>query len=151
MIKTLTTPDIEEVLSSEYIGRIGFSDKDRMFILPVTYCYDKESLSILGHSCKGTKIDIMRNNPEVCFQVDNIRDFSDWKSVLAWGVYEELKGSDARNAVHTLVTRVKELVNDDKHPHVQFLNDISKTGAHSENTIIYRIRLSEFTGKYEDE
>jgi len=36
------------------------------------------------------KIDMMRKNPEVCFQTDMIENLSDWESVIAWGRFEEI-------------------------------------------------------------
>ena len=43
----------------------------------------------------GMKIEIMRKNPNVCFEVDEMKSFTNWKSVIAWGEYQEL--SDQRD------------------------------------------------------
>jgi nitroimidazol reductase NimA-like FMN-containing flavoprotein (pyridoxamine 5'-phosphate oxidase superfamily) len=45
---------------------------------------------------QGRKVEMMRQNNEVCFEVDEIYDMSNWKSVVAWGAFEELKGSHER-------------------------------------------------------
>lgn len=44
----------------------------------------------------------MRANPEVCSQVDEIDDMANWRSVIAWGRYEELKGELAIAAMNLL-------------------------------------------------
>ncbi|MEB2777424.1 hypothetical protein SYJ56_19070 [Algoriphagus sp. D3-2-R+10] len=36
----------------------------------------------------------MRNNPRVCFQVDSIENMTNWRSVIAWGEFEEMKNED---------------------------------------------------------
>ena len=39
---------------------------------------------------EGKKIEMMRKNPEVCFQVDAIADLLNWESVICWGKFEEI-------------------------------------------------------------
>lgn len=150
MIGTLNKEQTDEILADEYIMRIGFQDDTKMHILPVTYCYDKSTSSIIGHSGPGTKIDAMRENPDVCFEIEHIETISKWKTVVGWGKFEELKGADARNSVHLLVNKVRSLVKDDNHPHMKFLRDISNSNGSESNSIMYRIRISECTGKFED-
>lgn len=36
------------------------------------------------------KIEMMRKNPKVCFEVDDIKNIFSWKSVIAWGTFEEI-------------------------------------------------------------
>ncbi len=51
----------------------------------------------------------MRTNPEVCFEADRYdRDTGSWRSVIAWGRYEELEGDDAQAARSLLARRFEE-------------------------------------------
>lgn len=151
MTGTLNKEQTEEVLSGGYIMRIGCKDNRRMYILPVTYCYDKETSSLIGHSGPGTKINAMKENPEVCFEVEQINSISSWKTVVGWGRFEELKGSDAKKGIHLLVNKVRTLLNNDNHPHMKFLHNLSHSAGSESDAIIYRIRISECTGKFEDQ
>lgn len=70
MIGTLTKDQIEVVLRSGLIGRIGCQSDSKVFVVPVTYVFDEKY--IYAHSREGQKIQIMRKNPDVCFEVDSI-------------------------------------------------------------------------------
>ncbi len=86
---------IDGFLKSELIGRLGCFDGNKMYVVPITYAYNNGY--IYGHTKDGLKIHMMRNNPNVCFEIDWMRDMSSWKSVILYGTFEELKGNDANN------------------------------------------------------
>lgn len=44
MLGVLTTEEIEAVLRSEVIGRIGCRGNDRVYVVPITYAYDGEAV-----------------------------------------------------------------------------------------------------------
>lgn len=70
MLGQLTGEQIEHVLQSQITGRIGCCAGDDMYVVPVTYVYHQGH--IYAHSKEGRKIQIMRRNPKVCFQVDAV-------------------------------------------------------------------------------
>lgn len=47
---------------------------------------------------EGQKLHMMRANPFVCFEVEDIDDLANWHSVIAWGVFEELACEDEARA-----------------------------------------------------
>lgn len=87
MINRLTPEEVENVLKENKLGRIGCGHGNEIYIVPTHYVYDGRD--IIAHSFEGKKIDLMRRNPEVCFEVDEVKDFSNWKSVIVWGMYQE--------------------------------------------------------------
>src|SRR6476659_6913400 len=89
MIGELTDQKIEEVLKENVLGRIGCNNGRKNYVVPVNYAYDGKF--IIAHSVMGMKIEMMRANPHVCFEVDEMKDLVHWKSVIAWGVYQELE------------------------------------------------------------
>ena len=49
---------------------------------------------------------MMRNNPKVCFQADEMKDMANWKSVITWGNFEEIDDEmERRKALHILSAR----------------------------------------------
>jgi nitroimidazol reductase NimA-like FMN-containing flavoprotein (pyridoxamine 5'-phosphate oxidase superfamily) len=88
MLGELTPEEIEELLQNNMIGRLGCNDGKQTYIVPISYVYQGNTL--LCHARDGLKISMMRANPEVCFEVDEIRDYHHWRSVIAWGIYDEL-------------------------------------------------------------
>jgi nitroimidazol reductase NimA-like FMN-containing flavoprotein (pyridoxamine 5'-phosphate oxidase superfamily) len=86
MFGTLENNEIEELLSQQLVGRIGCHAADTTYIVPISYAYDGEY--IYGHSFEGMKLNMMRENPKVCFQVDNMHNMANWQSVVAWGEFD---------------------------------------------------------------
>lgn len=91
---------IEDVLHAYVIGRIGCHVDGRTHIVPITYAHDGEYLD--GHSAAGMKTQMMRGNPSVCFGVEHVDDLANWRSVIAWGSFEELQGDTAAVGMRTL-------------------------------------------------
>lgn len=88
MLAQLTQTEIEEVLTNNYIGRIGYRDDESVYIVPVNYQYKPGYVQC--YSLVGEKIQVMRQHPEVCFEVEEVKDNSHWTTVICWGRYEEI-------------------------------------------------------------
>ena len=89
MLGALTDAQIDHVLQTQMIGRIGCSHGGEIYVVPVTYVYKDGYIYV--HSKEGKKVKLMRKNPKVCFEVDIIENMTNWRSVIVWGTYEELK------------------------------------------------------------
>jgi nitroimidazol reductase NimA-like FMN-containing flavoprotein (pyridoxamine 5'-phosphate oxidase superfamily) len=142
MLGTLEPQQIERVLHAETVGRIGTHVDGRTYVVPITYVYDGDA--VYGHSALGLKIRMMRAAPDVCFEVDQIDDLASWRSVIAWGRYEELVGDLAVAAMNLLRARLAPVTSSETtgpagHP-------VGETGLAG---IAFRIRLSERTGRFE--
>ena len=108
MLGELTSEEIDEVLHSEAVGRIGCYAFGRPYVVPVTYAYD--GAAVYAHSREGLKLRMMRNNPNVCFEVDSVDGCSTWKSVIALGTFSELEAREAESAMEILRRRFAPLV-----------------------------------------
>ena len=104
MLGTLSSEQIEQVLCSEVIGRIGCHANGQTYVVPITYAYDGERL--ICHTSQGRKIQMMRSNPEVGFEVEQVDNLANWRSVIAWGKYEELQGEASKKAMRLLIEQV---------------------------------------------
>ena len=69
--REITSPaEIAAVLGASTVMRLGLADRERPFVVPVFYLYDRGA--VFFHSAKsGTKMAIMRRNPSVCFEVSD--------------------------------------------------------------------------------
>lgn len=105
MIGELGPHQIEQVLHEQVIGRIGCHARGRTYVVPITYAYDGDA--IVGHTGDGLKVQMMRENPEVCFEVEDLRHLPRWSSVIAQGRYEELAGAAAEAALGRLTARLQ--------------------------------------------
>jgi len=103
VIEELDREEIEEFLRRGVVGRVGCHAGGRTYVVPVIYVWDGECIYV--QSVEGRKIEMMRANPEVCFEVDEYRPGGAWCSVILDGVYEELDGTAADDALALLVRR----------------------------------------------
>ena len=136
----MTAAQIEDLLLSEVIARIGCVSDGRVYVVPVSYAYD--GTYIWGHSMDGAKLRAMRANPQVCVEVEHVDDMSNWRSAIAWGTFEECEGEDWDTGLTVLVERIMPLL---KFPPHQSPPDLSALRRGS----VYRIRLADKTGRYE--
>lgn len=142
MIGTLEPEQIDEVLRRQVVGRIGVHADGRTYVVPVSYVYDGDA--IYAHSAEGLKLRMMRASPEVCFQVDEMDDLANWRSVIAWGRFEELAGGPATAAIDLLSARLSPLTSSET------AGPTGRTrGRGGHGGIACRIRLAERTGRYE--
>ena len=88
MLGELSKDQIESILSSQALGRLACCVNNQPYIVPVTYAYDGKY--IYGQSNEGKKLEMMRQNPKVCFEVDMMVNITNWKSVIVNGHLEEL-------------------------------------------------------------
>ena len=148
MLGELSLDEIERVLESNVIGRIGCSGDNRIYVVPVTYVYENDS--VIGHTAEGLKIELLRKNPACCFQVDEVQNISSWRSIIAWGRFEELKDEEAEKALAKLVEKLGPLMpNEDGQLARMGPISSSRVSTQRYNSIVYRIRLTEKTGRYE--
>lgn len=85
----LTPAECEEVLSRSHVGRVAFSHGNRVDIEPIGYVYDAGWL--FGRTTPGTKLNALEHRPWVAFQVDEVRGWFDWDSVVAHGSFRTLE------------------------------------------------------------
>lgn len=150
MIGRLSTEQIERILTDNHLGRIGCRDKNQVYIVPINYVYD--GTSIIAHSVAGKKIEMMRKNPQVCFQVDDIKSFTHWKSVIAWGEFRELTDEhDRYMAIKLFVDRTLRLkISETAMPPELFEQRVHPRSPGNIKPVIYQITLTEKTGRYEE-
>lgn len=148
MLGQLDACQIDEFLKSEIVGRLGCYANGRVYVVPITYVY--EDGAIIGHSSDGLKLRMMRENPNVCFEVDRMTDLANWRSVIAWGRYEELSGAPADQALAHLLGRLLPLTatSETSHP-PKDLTHQHRAQTEGLRAVIYRIRLTEKTGRFE--
>lgn len=144
MLGKLSPEQIELLLKSEMIGRIGCYAENKIYVVPVTYAYADGY--IYAHSANGMKIKMMRENPEVCFEIDSMQDMGNWQSVIAWGRFEELIVPETKMAgMKLLVDRFMPIMTSETaRPH-----ETSPHGTGAQEAVVFRIKLREKTGRYE--
>lgn len=147
MLGHLKNHEIDMLLASQAVGRIACSANGKPYIFPVTYAFDGEH--IFCQTNNGTKLDLLRLHPEVCFEVDTMIDVFNWKSVVVRGHCEELTGTKEERARDFLNRRILPLltpsmVHPNQHAERIDLDDTTRIKEH-----IICITIDESSGRYQ--
>lgn len=98
---------------------------------------------------EGMKLNIMRKNPNVCFQVDIMTDMANWQSVLVSGTFYELTGKEDVKARDYLFNHVLPLMTSSTiHPHQHEVTE-KVDDSNRIKPIMYRIKIKEKSGRLE--
>src|SRR4051812_22119220 len=100
MIEALDAAQVDYLLRTEAVGRIGCHDGGKTYVVPVAYAYDGTAIYV--HSADGEKLTMMRAHPAVCFEIDRVQTLGHWQSVIARGRFEELHGAARVRALELL-------------------------------------------------
>ncbi|CAN5712619.1 hypothetical protein BH24CHL4_BH24CHL4_09350 [soil metagenome] len=134
-IHVLPPEQIEELLERSIIGRIaccshGFPGDGRPYLVPIAYGYDGDA--IYAHSGPGRKLDFMRSEPRVTFEVDEGTAPDRWRSVVLEGTFEEIMDTAQRTSAMRLL-----------YPEP---GSIPQLG---EATVVFKLTITARSGRYE--
>jgi nitroimidazol reductase NimA-like FMN-containing flavoprotein (pyridoxamine 5'-phosphate oxidase superfamily) len=83
---------IESVIRRADVCRLGLSDDGQPYIVPLNFGYE-EGVLYFHSAPEGRKIDIIRKNPRVCFEVDVDHELVKAEAACDWSAsYESVIG-----------------------------------------------------------
>lgn len=136
MINNLGSEEIEQLLQSARVGRLGCVINGDPYVVPINYEF--RDGAIYGHSLPGLKISALRENPRACVQVDKIESDLRWQSALAVGNFEELEDDAQRQETLSRLMAKYPLMTPVEWSMVQ--------DADSQDIIVFRINIDRLTG-----
>ncbi len=132
------------ILSDARVCRLAMSDADRPYLVPLTFALDGEDL-VLHSAPAGRKIDILRRNPAVCFEVEQGVEINvgpspcetgmRFRTVIGRGVVEFVEDGPERARLLALFG-----------PRYG-APDRPLSRNRVERTVVLRVRVTELTGK----
>ena len=87
-IREMNENDMERLLARVGYGHLGCARDNRPYVVPIQYIYENSFIYIYTND--GKKAEILRSNPHVCLQVEEVVDNGDWQSVVAEGTAERV-------------------------------------------------------------
>ena len=87
--------EIDAILRAARVLRLGLVDGGEPYVVPLCFGYDGRSLYF--HCARaGRKLDLLRLNPLVCFEVDELERVVEGTEACRWGVaYRSVIGTGA--------------------------------------------------------
>jgi uncharacterized protein len=136
--------EIEKVIRSSLVCRLAMADHDQPYIVPL--CFGLAKNALYFHCApEGRKLEILRNNPSVCFEFDSGVQLVPGKKPCDIGMkYKSVIGSGIASVVSNEAERKRGLR--------AVVRQYSKTsGAFSPQklarTLILKVDILEMTGK----
>lgn len=141
-IHEMTMEECTDALERANVGRLACARENQPYIVPINFIFDGRYL--YGFTTLGQKVEWMRSNPLVCFEVDEIKNHNHWMSVLVFGRYEELLDTPEnemarRQAYAFLQKRVMWW-------EPAYISQEHRDQPHSLTPIFFRIRVDSITG-----
>ena len=147
MLGELNQQQIWNLFNSQVLGRLGCCHNNQVYIVPVAYAFEDGTIYI--YTKEGLKVDIMRQNPEVCFEVDKVHDMANWQSAIAWGKFEELEGDEANRALQLLTNKLVPLITSEMFRPLYALHRGPELVNSKMKMVVFKINVRRSTGKYE--
>jgi nitroimidazol reductase NimA-like FMN-containing flavoprotein (pyridoxamine 5'-phosphate oxidase superfamily) len=135
-MKTLKEDESRALLSACRIGRLGCIDNGEPYVLPINYVFEDDS--IFSHSIPGRKIDALRVQPRACLQVDEIEGDFRWRSVIAYGNFEEIRVAGDRKIIFAKLLA--------RFPLLTPVESVMAHDAGAPDSVVFRIRIDRITG-----
>lgn len=110
VFREMPREEIEEMLLRNKVGRLAFSFHDRVDVQPIHYVYERGWL--YGRTSEGDKIASLTHNQWIAFEVDEVEDIFEWRSIVIHGSFWILhprgspRAEELWNKASELVSRI---------------------------------------------
>ncbi len=82
-VEEMSSGQIKEVLRRVGYGHLGLARGSHPYVVPINYPFDDPYIYI--YTTEGKKTEIIKDNPEVCLQVEDVKSKKDWQSIIITG------------------------------------------------------------------
>lgn len=134
--RELSRAEIDDFLRGQRIARLGCHAGGVTYVVPLIYAY--EDGAVVAVTTEGRKTAMLRENPRVCVEVDDYDadGRGSWRSVIAYGTYEELSGK----AIDAALTLLRERF-------ARTLGRAAEPRPLGASVVVLRITLDEMSGR----
>ncbi len=139
--------EIEEILKKAFVCHLGLTDGFMPYVVPMNYGYEEGHIYLHG-AAKGKKIDLIKKNNQVCFEMETFdskiikeaEEPCDWgtvfRSVIGFGTATILEDKDEKTKALNVILK----------PHDG--RTFSFPDKMLEATAVIDITITEMTGKH---
>ena len=100
---------IDAVIRSSQVFRLGLTDGQEPYVVPLCFGYDGRSL-YFHCAPEGRKIDLLRRNNKVCFEFDLIDGLVEHEQACRWGIrFQSVIGSGSAFFIEDLEAKRQAL------------------------------------------
>lgn len=138
-VQEMENSEIEKILARVHYGHLACARDNRPYIVPIHFAYDKPDIYI--YTTDGLKTEIIRANPQVCLQVEEVKDNDEWRSVIVHGNAERITDRKEREEAVKLVVATNPTLT--PAISIRWMDQWIRENVE----VVYRIKPSEITGR----
>lgn len=141
-IHEMSDAECRQVLHRERVGRLACARNNHPYVVPIYFVFDGNY--IYGFTTVGQKVEWMRSNEFVCFEIDQIENDREWVSIVVFGRYEELPDTPECQRARIQAHRVLQTHAMWWEP--AYMSQEHRDQPHSLTPVFYRIHIEKMTG-----
>ena len=135
---------LNDIIGTAKVCRLGLSDENTPYIIPLCFGYKNNTL-YFHSAAEGKKIEIIKNNPTVCFEFDRNIEVLQAEKPCKWGMkYQSVIGYGKVIFVETL---------EEKREALQIImgqyaeGNFSLQDSAISSTTVFKVNIEKMTGK----
>ncbi|HEX8495292.1 MAG TPA: pyridoxamine 5'-phosphate oxidase family protein [Pyrinomonadaceae bacterium] len=138
-IEDMSQEEMRALLSKIGFGHLGCVHHGRPYIVPMHYAFDSQDFYLF--TTEGTKTQAIAENPEVCLQVEEIQNPSEWRSVMVNGRAERITNPEEMERAMQFIT--------ESNPSLTPALNLTQIDAwgRANNVVLYRVRPNIIDGR----
>ena len=135
----MTQEESRSVLHAGSFGHLGCTRDNHPYVVPMHYGYERDDLYFL--TTEGTKTEYIAANHEVCFQVEDIKSATSWRSVMVIGRAVRISRPEELERAMQVIT--------DRNPNLQpAINETEVKAWHRLSKVaVYRVHADAIYGR----
>ena len=103
-VEDMSHSEMHELLERQSFAHLGCARDGRPYVVPMNYAYDGKDLFFF--TTEGMKTHFIEANPEVCLQVEEVANPSQWRSVMVIGRAQRLtQTEEVQHAMQNILKR----------------------------------------------
>ena len=103
-VREMDDREINDVLRHVGYGHLACSLNDKPYLVPIHYAFASPNFYV--YTTEGKKSEMIGENPNVCLQIEDVKDNKHWKSVIVTGKAERLFDEETREAALKAIVHV---------------------------------------------
>jgi nitroimidazol reductase NimA-like FMN-containing flavoprotein (pyridoxamine 5'-phosphate oxidase superfamily) len=145
LIQEMSRPECHDALARAKFGRLACAHDNQPYVLPFDFAFDGDCC-LYCFTTFGQKVQWMRSNPLVSFEIDEVKGHNHWLSVIVFGRYEELPDKpeyeEARRQAYAYLQKRAMWWEP------AYISQEHQATPHSLTPIFFRIRIEKITGHH---
>lgn len=100
-VEEMRDSETEGLLGRVNYGHLACARDNQPYVVPIHYAYDRPNIYV--YTTEGMKAEIIRDNPKICLQVEDVVDNTNWQSVIVMGEAEQITSLKEREDIVQLI------------------------------------------------